>query len=97
METKKCYKQIKGPHETLDDAMKICDELGKGCNGIQYVRCKGNNFSITKSLFNIPCTSKPAYTRNPNCDIILYKKGIPYLKRYDKSYRHDLFIIIFQV
>ena len=73
---RECYKQIVGPHSSLEEAMKKCNELEKRCNGIQFVKCKGNHFRITKSLLQVPCTSKPEYIRNPNCDIIIYQKGI---------------------
>ena len=73
---RKCYKQIVGPHSSLEEAMKKCNELEKRCNGIQFVKCKGAQFRITKSLLQVPCTSKPEYIRNPNCDIIIYQKGI---------------------
>ena len=85
MKTQKCYKQIVGPHATLEDAIQKCNELENDCNGIQYVKCKGNNFRITKSLFDAPCTTKPAYTRNPNCDITLYEKGNAFLKELHKK------------
>ena len=75
LDNKKCYKQIVGPHPNLNDAMQKCNELETLCNGIQFVKCTGNHFRITKSLLDTPCSSEPQYMRNPNCDTIIYEKG----------------------
>ena len=88
LDDKKCYKQIIGPHPTLNDAMQKCNELEKHCNGIQFVKCTGNHFRITKSLLDTPCSSEPQYMRNPNCDIIIYEKGTTTIKNniiYNKA------------
>ena len=77
---KTCYKQMRGPHPTITDAINECNIIGSKCNGIQKVKCIDGTLKITKSPLKTLCVGKHQYTSNPNCNVTILAKGKNYCK-----------------